>query len=104
MLDKLSREVSCSFARHTRMSGAELEQHDVIVPTGMAAWRLKLRQAALDRAVQEEWHLWAMPGLCADNEDWLVYRFPHNGVGPPTFEKRMPTRDAAEMWMLHDSE
>lgn len=94
-------KVSCSFCRH-RGKDVELKQIEVAVPTGSSAFRLRLRQAALDVAGTQDAQQWAMPGLVHDSTDWLVYR--GNTAGRPDFIGRYPTRDAAEMVMIHGAE
>lgn len=92
-------KVSCSFCRK-RGHDVELKQMEIAVPTGSSAFRLRLRQAALDVADTLDAQEWAMPGLVHNSDDWLVYRSLAK-VGAPDFIGRYPTRDAAEMAMIH---
>lgn len=93
--------ISCSFlwVRH-RDKG--VDRADVAVPTGGNAWRLRLRHAAQMHALGLDYRMWAMPHLVhAASGDWLVYERAIGAEQAPVFLKRLPTRDAAEMWMLH---
>jgi hypothetical protein len=93
-------KVSVSFCRK-RGRDVELEPIDIKVPTGSSAWRLRLRQAALDEAIARGAQQWAMPGLLHNSEDWLVYAKWNDLAGPPEFVGRYPNRIAAEMVMVH---
>lgn len=89
--------VSCSFRLPT---GAVLH-YPVKIPTGHQPWRMKLRTAAQQCAKDVEATSWAMPLLCAPEVgEWLVYNEPRIGQAPG-FAGRFPTREAAEMFMVH---
>lgn len=97
--------ISCSFATVSKITGVEVERHDIAVPTGSSPWRIRLRNAAQHKADDgiARCTLWAIPHLvAAEPGAWLV--FAHNPGGrelQPIVQQRLPTRDAAEMWMLH---
>ena len=70
--------------------------------TGAQAWRLRLLEAAQSWAIVFDYHLWAMPGMVAtDPNDWCIYRT--DALGRSEVVKRLPTEEAAEMWMLHSA-
>lgn len=95
VLDKLTTEVDCSFfLRRT----AELKQIEVRVPTGGSGSGMRLRQACQVVAEDFGWSHWAMPDLTSTAGSWIVYLYARRMA---FFRARMPTREAAEMWMLH---
>ncbi len=93
--------VRCAFLR-VHLAERSIDYASVNPGTGSSAWRMRLRNAAELWATQFDYRMWAMPGLVqAAPGDWLIYE---RGVaGRPTFLKRLPTQEAAEMWMLHGS-
>ncbi len=101
MSDPGDREISCSFVMVRPRTGSELIHHDVTVRTGQTGWRMRLRSAAHDVAIVRFYQMWAMPHLVPDSGDWLVYEHNTGAEQSPIFLQRMPTREAAEMWMLH---
>lgn len=95
--------ISCSFLIGTAKLGFDIVQLDVAVPTGAGAWRMRLRSAAQNAAIEQFsiCRMWAMPHLVHDRGDWLVYEHNLGAEQGPVFLERLPTREAAEMWMLH---
>lgn len=91
------KRVSCSFLRRQR-GGDEIVQVEIDTHTGSSPWRLRLRRHAQCYAHENEMAMWAMPCLVHNSADWLVYA--HDPLAP-VFQARLPSRDAAEMWMLH---
>lgn len=99
--------VNCSFLCGVQRSGVSVEQRDVKITRGLSPWRLRLRSAAHTTAIEgfSICRMWAMPHLVpAAPGDWLVYEHNVGAEQAPVFLHRLPTRDAAEMWMLHHAE
>lgn len=93
MVDRLSKDVSCTFCD----AQGGLTQVDVSIPTGLNSDWIKLRHACCDFARDNACEMWAMPALGLSTE-WLVYKVLGRA---PEYLKSLPTRAAAEMWMLH---
>lgn len=89
--------VSCTFYRPSKTE-PEMAQHDVRVPSGLAGKANGLRTAACNFALDRGATHWAQPDLVVANGSWLVFRHERD---VPIFCAKLPTRDAAEMWMLH---
>lgn len=95
------KRVSCSFLRRQR-GGDEIVQVEMDTHTGSSPWRMRLRSSAQCYAHENDLAMWAMPCLVHNSADWLVYEHhPNIDPGVALFVARLPTRDAAEMWMLH---
>lgn len=89
--------VNCSFF-DASAEGDKLTRADVTVATGLAPRQTRLRRACRYAAITWQQDAWAMPV----NDQWEVYR--RLGVirGIDVERDRvLPTREAAEMWMLH---
>jgi len=95
--------VSCSFLKTDR-TGGSIVQADMATHTGLSPWRMRLRSSAHCYAHENDLRMWAMPCLVPDSGDWLIYEHNVGGEQAPVFLQRLPTRDAAEMWMLHHAE
>lgn len=82
--------VSCSFMRrHDR----EITQVMIPIPNGTGSAALRLLDAAARHAVERYATTWAVPATHQKLGQWFVLGI--EGV------KIMPTREAAEMLMLH---
>lgn len=88
--------VSCSFFR--RKPELVNEQVGITPFTGHNGARQALRQACQAYAEAVGCTHFAMPDHAAKDGSWLVYRA-RNGESQLT--ERCPTRDAAEMWLVH---
>lgn len=95
--------VSCSFVK-IRRNGAELLQVDMCTHTGASPWRQRLRSSAHCYAYENACQMWAMPHLVQGSDDWLVYEHNTGGEQSPVFLARLPSREAAEVWMMHRGE
>lgn len=91
----------------------DLTQHAVNIPTGGGSGSQRLRIACQDIARDRGYSHWAQFDL--SQHDWVIFRFPREVSVPgpirpmgrrriAEFAKRMPTRESAEMWMLHDED
>lgn len=78
-----------------------LSQCNVPVPTGEASFNSRLTLACHAWAIDYGYSHWAQPYKDTDRgpEEWLV--FAGSSFRLRTFLKRFPTREAAEMWLLH---
>lgn len=94
--------VTCIFARWVKGEGTTVSEASVYVTSGLAPWRRRLQEAAHRYAKSGGWSLWAMPALVHDAPgDWIIVRAAGASDVDPDFVKRLPTREAAEMWMIH---
>lgn len=100
LVDERGR-VRCAFLRQ-HGNDRSIDHASIHPGTGLGAWRMRLRSAASTHALQLDYRMWAMPGLVgAAPGDWLVYEADPDPVRAPIFLKRLPSSEAAEMWMLH---
>lgn len=99
LVDERGR-VRCAFLR-IHFKDRTIDYAHINPGTGHGAWRMRLREAAQAYARQLDYRMWAMPGLVPDLGDWLVYEHNIGAEQAPAFLKRLPTQEAAEMWMLH---
>ena len=98
MVNQIDGHINCSFFR---VATSDLAQVDVPIGVGMSAQRQRLRERVQAHAAGGGWDLYAMPGLIPDSEDWLVYKR-GTQMSHPEYLKRLPSREAAEMWMVHN--
>jgi len=92
--------VSCSF--FDTLFGAQISQADILPATGLGGMANQLRTAALNFAAEGGATLFAIPDLVINNGSWLVFEV---GTGRfAYFRAKAPSRDAAEMWMMHRGE
>lgn len=89
----------CSFLRGGR--NPELVGVTIKINTGHAPLRTRLRDACNRYARDAEFTNFAMPEVGAGNGSWSVYAI---GAFGTCHEATLPSRDAAEMWMVHRGE
>jgi len=77
---------------------------DIPVPTGSSGWDVRLTCACHDRAYDYSYTHWVQPyRKDADAPlEWLVFHQTSSRVRH--FIKSFPSREAAEMWVLHHAE
>ena len=98
---KVSAEANCTF--YDRQAG--LVRTDISIPSGLGQRVVKLENACARHATTWACEMWTMPGPHRD-ETWYVCRLSTlaTSIARSVFLKEFPTRDAAEMWMLHHGE
>lgn len=99
LVDERGR-VRCAFLRATAKDRS-IDHASMFPGAGLSAWRMRLREAAHTYAITLDYRMWAMPGLVPASGDWLVYEANVGAEQAPVFLKRLPSQEAAEMWMLH---
>ncbi len=80
-------------------------QVDICVPTGASGWDQRLTVACHDHAHDYSYTHWVQPYRTNSPpcEEWLVFTLTYaRPSGRRQFLKRFPTREAAEMWALHN--
>lgn len=97
MLDKLTRSVGCSFLQ---LNGREreLKQFDMRVPTGSSSYH-QLVAECQRWALDQGFTMWTQPAVLSSA--WYVFRVGATSLDPAVACKELPTRESAEMWMIH---
>lgn len=95
-----TRLESCSFVRKGKF--ADMARVQMIVPTGSRARSQALRDVCVVFAAERGCTFWAMPDLLSPVGSWLVFRVTGTRYAPTfKFVTKTPSREAAEMWMMH---
>lgn len=98
MTDDVAPSVGCSFYRPAKH---EITQLDVEVSASLGPVAATLMRNCFQIAQKEGYRYWAQPA----GDGWIVLKRGSGGAGS-AWEKLadVPTREAAEMWMLHRAE
>lgn len=77
-----------------------LVQQDIAIPTGFVGWEQRVTLACHEKAFDYGYTHWAQPATIAGGAtEWRVYECVSSRVRQ--FLRRFPSREAAEMWVLH---
>ena len=72
---------------------------DVRVPTGSSGWATAARIACQDYAWDNRFTHWASPRSYRSDTEWDVFKC--MGRSERVFLGSKPTKEAAEMWLVH---
>lgn len=98
MVDGLTPEfVSVSFIDRATQQARHVQ---IRVPAGLIGREPRLTAACHDHAVDYGYTHWAQP--YAREDAWAVFALAQGRSR--TFIKKFPSRDAAEMWVLHHAD
>lgn len=92
-----SNVVSVSFVDRPQQSVVHI---NVVVPTGLSSFDHRLTIACHEKAFDYGYTHWVQPcRSAAEGEQWFVYA--QTDARHRQFLRKLPSRIAAEMWVLH---